>query len=130
MQGATTTSVSSALVRVGAGRSLSVYSELVTGLTVDLLGYVTGPGLAADGSTIEGVTVQRETLAQPMAKIFPLDDIAPAAPGDLALVADAGGRRARARHAALLPYERFAQQQRGWLRSWARYRASHCPPAR
>jgi GNAT superfamily N-acetyltransferase len=42
--------------------------------------------------TIAGVTVQRETLAQPMAKVFPLDDIAPAQPGDLALVAEASNR--------------------------------------
>jgi GNAT superfamily N-acetyltransferase len=42
--------------------------------------------------TLEGVTVQRELLAEPFAKVFPLRDLAPTGPDDLALVSLSGQR--------------------------------------
>ena len=48
VQGAAVTSNASALVRVGAGGALSLFTEQRTGLTVDVLGYVLGPSTATD----------------------------------------------------------------------------------
>ena len=42
--------------------------------------------------TIEGVTVERQVLKHPIAKAFPLDDLGPPQPGDLAIVAEEGTR--------------------------------------
>ena len=42
--------------------------------------------------TLEGVTVQREVLAEPFAKVFPLVDLAPSGPDDVALVSVSGQR--------------------------------------
>jgi ribosomal protein S18 acetylase RimI-like enzyme len=42
--------------------------------------------------TITGVTVTHEVLETPLAKAFPLDDLGATQEGDLALVAEAGGR--------------------------------------
>lgn len=42
--------------------------------------------------TLEGVTVEREALAEPFAKVFPLEDLTPPGPDDLALVSLSGQR--------------------------------------
>ena len=42
--------------------------------------------------TLEGVTVRREVLAEPFAKVFPLEDLAPPGPDDVALVSMSGQR--------------------------------------
>ena len=42
--------------------------------------------------TADGVSVERVVLEQPLAKVFPLDDLGPSQPGDLSLVAEEARR--------------------------------------